>query len=104
MQTKKIIYQIGRFDNNIITDYKFQIDEKTYESKLSSFALKKHFDESGDPSKVILIYPSSVLLNESSIKNDKRPKFNNKLDEFFDKLKANDTKEINQYLKIHTLI
>jgi len=108
MQTKKIIYQIGRFDNNIITDYKFQIDEKTYESKissktyeskLSSFALKKHFDESGDPSKVILIYPSSVLLNESSIKNDKRPKFNNKLDEFFDKLKANDTEEINQYLK-----
>ena len=99
MQTKKIIYQIGRLDNNIITDYKFQIDEKTYESKLSSFALKKHFDESGDPSKVILIYPSSVLLNESSIKNDKRPKFNNKLDEFFDKLKANDTEEINQYLK-----
>jgi len=107
MQTKKIIYQIGRFDSNIITDYKFQIDEKidekieekTYESKLSSFALKKHFDESGDPSKVILIYPSSVLLNESSIKNDKRPKFNNKLDEFFDKLKANDIEEINQYLK-----
>ena len=99
MQTKKIIYQIGRFDNNIITDYKFQIDEKTYESKLSSFALKKHFDESGDPSKVILIYPSSVLLNEFSIKSERRPKFNNKLDEFFDKLKANDTEEINQYLK-----
>jgi|GEM_PF-390886 len=99
MQTKKIIYQIGRFENNIITDYKFQIDEKTYESKLSSFALKKHFDESGDPSKVILIYPSSVLLNEFSIKSERRPKFNNKLDEFFDKLKANDTEEINQYLK-----
>jgi CRISPR-associated protein Csx1 len=102
MQTKKIIYQIGRLDNNIITDYKFQIDEKTYESKLSSktyesklssFALKKHFDESGDPSKVILIYPSSILLNE------RRPKFNNKLDEFFDKLEAKDTEEINQYLK-----
>jgi CRISPR-associated protein Csx1 len=93
MQTKKIIYQIGRLDNNIITDYKFQIDEKTYESKLSSFALKKHFDESGDPSKVILIYPYSILLSE------RRPKFNNKLDEFFDKLKAKDTEEINQYLK-----
>ena len=93
MQTKKIIYQIGRLDHNIITDYKFQIDEKTYESKLSSFALKKHFDESGDPSKVILIYPSSILLSE------RRPEFNNKLDEFFDKLKAKDTEEINQYLK-----
>jgi len=57
MQTKKIIYQIGRLDNNIITDYKFQIDEKTYESKLSSFALKKHFDESGDPSKVMIDIP-----------------------------------------------
>ena len=102
MQTKKIIYQIGRFDHNIITDYKFQIDEKTYESKISSktyeskissFALKKHFDESGDPSKVILIYPYSILLSE------RRPKFNNKLDEFFDKLEAKDTEEINQYLK-----
>jgi CRISPR-associated protein, MJ1666 family len=93
MQTKKIIYQIGRLDNNIITDYKFQIDEKTYESKLSSFALKKHFDESGDPSKVILIYPYSILLSE------RRPEFNNKLDEFFDKLKAKDAEEINQYLK-----
>jgi len=93
MQTKKMIYQIGRLDDNIITDYKFQIDEKTYESKLSSFALKKHFDESGYPSKVILIYPYSILLSE------RRPKFNNKLDEFFDKLKAKDTEEINQYLK-----
>jgi hypothetical protein len=55
--------------------------------------LKKHFDESGDPSKVILIYPYSILLSE------RRPEFNNKLDEFFDKLKANDTEEINQYLK-----
>jgi CRISPR-associated protein, MJ1666 family len=93
MQTKKIIYQIGRLDHNIITDYKFQIYEKTYESKLSSFALKKHFDESGDPSKVILIYPYSILLSE------RRPKFNNKLDEFFNKLIAKDAEEINQYLK-----
>jgi len=36
------IYQIGRFDKNYENDNKFVIDNKIFESKLSSFALKEY--------------------------------------------------------------
>ena len=65
MSVKRIIYQIGRFDSSIDEKVNFEIDGELYSQKLSSFALKKHF---GEHTKVILVYPVSILLNENALK------------------------------------
>ena len=59
MGVKRIIYQIGRFESSIDELVNFEIDDKTYQWELSSFALKKYL---GEPTKVILVYPVSILL------------------------------------------
>lgn len=66
MSVKRIIYQIGRFDSSIDKQLNFEIDGKLYSWELSSFALKEHF---GEPTKVILVYPVSILLYESALKS-----------------------------------
>jgi len=70
MSVKRIIYQIGRFESSIDELVNFEIDGKSCSGELSSFALKKYF---GEPTKVILVYPVSILLNENALKgiNDK---------------------------------
>ena len=60
--TKTLIYQIGRFDKNFNNPLKFKIKEKIYEKPLSSFALKEHLNSQKD-TKLVLIYPISLLLN-----------------------------------------
>jgi hypothetical protein len=68
MSVKRIIYQIGRFESSIDELVNFEIDDKTYQWELSSFALKKYL---GEPTKVILVYPVSILLNENALKGIK---------------------------------
>ncbi len=65
-----LIYQIGRFDG-AFHDVKFSIEGKTYPAPLSSFALKNYFLETGEPSKVVLIYPVSLLFNKSALQKIK---------------------------------
>jgi CRISPR-associated protein Csx1 len=68
MGVKRIIYQIGRFESSIDDLVNFEIDSKPYSQELSSFALKEHF---GEHTKVILVYPVSVLLNKRAIEEIK---------------------------------
>ena len=63
-----VFYQIGRFEAQLFNKINFQINGKVYQATLSSFALREHFSEKGLPSKVILIYPVSLFINESAIK------------------------------------
>jgi CRISPR-associated protein Csx1 len=63
------IYQIGRFDKNYENDNKFVIDNEIFESKLSSFALKKYLKtQKKEQVKLTLIYPISIPLNNYAIK------------------------------------
>jgi len=60
----KLIYQIGRLERGAFNPIKFEINGNVYEAQLSSFALRNHFQNTGVPSKVVLIYPISLLLNK----------------------------------------
>jgi CRISPR-associated protein Csx1 len=73
------IYQIGRFDKNYENDNKFVIDNIIFESKLSSFALKKYLknqkkeqeylkNQKEEQVKLTLIYPISIPFNNYAIK------------------------------------
>jgi len=63
------IYQIGRFDKNYENDNKFVIDNKIFESKLSSFALKEYLKtQKEEQVKLTLIYPISIPFNNYAIK------------------------------------
>jgi CRISPR-associated protein Csx1 len=62
----KVIYQIGRLDSGAFNPLKFDVNGKDYTAQLSSFALKQSFLENGERSKVILIYPVSLLLNKNA--------------------------------------
>jgi CRISPR-associated protein Csx1 len=68
MSVKRIIYQIGRFDSSIDEKVNFEIDGEPCSGELSSLALKEHF---GEYAKVILVYPVSILLNESTLLNER---------------------------------
>lgn len=57
-----LIYQIGRFDKGFNKFLKFKIKEKIYEKPLSSLALKEYLNSQKD-TKLVLIYPVSLLLN-----------------------------------------
>jgi CRISPR-associated protein Csx1 len=66
----KLIYQIGRLEQRAFNPIKFEVHGRVYESLLSSFALRQSFLENEQASKVILIYPVSLVLN-SSLLNEK---------------------------------
>jgi CRISPR-associated protein Csx1 len=82
MSVKKIIYQMGRFEGSIDEPVNFEIDGKTYSQELSSFALKEHF---GEHTKVILVYPVSILLNKNTIEGTKGKEH---LRSFYEKIKG----------------
>jgi CRISPR-associated protein Csx1 len=62
------LYQIGRLDRYVIERKKinFLIDNNDFESELSSFALKNHFQSNV---KCILLYPVSLPFNKELLKN-----------------------------------
>ena len=62
------LYQIGRLDRYVIERKKinFLIDNNDFESELSSFALKNHFQNNV---KCILLYPVSLPFNKELLKN-----------------------------------
>jgi len=68
MSVKRIIYQMGRFEGSIDEPVNFDIDGKPYLQELSSFALRDHF---GKNTKVVLVYPVSILLNEYALRGIK---------------------------------
>ena len=59
---------MGRFESSIDIPVNFEIDGEPCSGELSSFALKKYL---GEPTKVILVYPVSILLNENALKGIK---------------------------------
>lgn len=61
---KKLIYQIGRFDQNITEKLEFQIEEKQFFTYLSGLALKEYFQD--ENTKYVILYPVSLLLNRSA--------------------------------------
>lgn len=66
----KLIYQIGRFAKDFMEMREFNFKDKSYKELLSSFAIKRAFQEEGfqtETAKVVLIYPTSLLLNETVI-------------------------------------
>ncbi|MEZ0344242.1 MAG: CRISPR-associated CARF protein Csx1 [Caldimicrobium sp.] len=65
-----LIYQIGRFDG-VFNEVNFSIDQKKYPAPLSSFALKNYFLEKEKSSKVILLFPVSLLFNRSALQRIK---------------------------------
>jgi len=82
MGVKRILYQMGRFESSIDELVNFEIDSKPYSQELTSFALKEHF---GEPAKVILVYPVSVLLNKGAIEGIKDKEG---LKSFYEKIKG----------------
>lgn len=56
----RVIYQIGRLDSNM-DELNFLVDGENFSSPLSSLALKRYF---GDQTKVFLLYPVSLPINE----------------------------------------
>jgi len=95
MSVKRIIYQIGRFESSIDELVNFEIDGKIYSRELSSFALKEHF---GEPTKVILLYPVSILLNKRAIEQIKDKEG---LKSFYEKIKglAKEPEESKRHIK-----
>ncbi|QER42723.1 TIGR01897 family CRISPR-associated protein [Thermodesulfobacterium sp. TA1] len=69
----KLIYQIGRLDAKSFENINFFYKDKEYSAQLSSFVLKEHFEENKEKSKVILIYPVSLLINKSFLNNTQFP-------------------------------
>ncbi|MFZ8830783.1 MAG: CRISPR-associated CARF protein Csx1 [Thermodesulfobacteriaceae bacterium] len=69
----KLIYQIGRLERGAFNPIKFEVHGKVYEALLSSFALRQSFLENKQASKVILIYPVSLLLNRNALQIENIP-------------------------------
>ncbi len=86
-----LIYQIGRFDRGFNTPIKFKISD-TIEKVLSSFALKEYLS-SHTLTKVVIIYPVSLLLNSNSTSWDLPLVFKEKLIKLFES-----SEEKEQYL------
>ena len=68
MSVKRILYQMGRFEGSIDELVNFEIDGEPCSGELSSFALRDHF---GKNTKVVLVYPVSILLNEYALRGIK---------------------------------
>jgi len=69
----KLIYQIGRLERGAFNPIKFEVHGKVYKALLSSFALRQSFLENEQASKVILIYPVSLLLNRNALQIENIP-------------------------------
>ncbi|HBT48527.1 MAG TPA: TIGR01897 family CRISPR-associated protein [Caldanaerobacter subterraneus] len=88
----KVIYQIGRFDKGFMKTQEFTFRQEKYTEVLTSFVMKKFFQKKNpqEKSMVVLIFPVSLILNESAIKeviesNDEAiEKFKEKLERFKD--------------------
>jgi CRISPR-associated protein Csx1 len=95
MSVKRILYQMGRFEGSIDEPVNFEIDGKPYLQELSSFALRDHF---GKNTKVVLVYPVSILLNEYALKGIKEKEH---LRSFYEKIESIVTKpeEREKYIK-----
>jgi hypothetical protein len=95
MSVKRILYQMGRFEGSIDEKVNFEIDGKPRSGELSSFALKEHF---GEHTKVILVYPVSILLNEYALRGIKDKEY---LRSFHEKIESIVTKpeEREKYIK-----
>ncbi|SFM73584.1 CRISPR-associated CARF protein Csx1 [Thermodesulforhabdus norvegica] len=78
---KNVIYQIGRLDKNIANDINFKIEENLYAAPLSSFALKKYFEDSNMRAEVILCYPVSLLFDSRVQGWDLEKEFKEKIGE-----------------------
>lgn len=65
----KLIYQIGRFEVNSLNPINFRIENQVFRTSLSSLALKEYFNKNNNSSKVVLLYPVSLLFNKRVIEN-----------------------------------
>uniref|UniRef100_A0A7C4NTY3 TIGR01897 family CRISPR-associated protein n=1 Tax=Thermodesulfobacterium geofontis TaxID=1295609 RepID=A0A7C4NTY3_9BACT len=90
----KMIYQIGRLERGAFNYISFNINGKIYQSQLTSFVLRKFFQEKGDIARVVLIYPISLLLNKNA------PSFEGISEEFKELITKllNDQTELTKYL------
>jgi len=77
----KIIYQIGRFDANYMSNVEFKFENENYASPLSSISLKQHFLSQGFDTNLVLIYPVSIVYNESAVERLKEDSFVRKINE-----------------------
>lgn len=82
MSVKRILYQMGRFEGSIDEPVNFEIDGEPCSGELSSFALRDHF---GKNTKVVLVYPVSILLNKNTIELTKSKEH---LGNFYKKIKG----------------
>ncbi|MCX8023441.1 MAG: CRISPR-associated CARF protein Csx1 [Syntrophorhabdaceae bacterium] len=64
-----IIYQIGRLDHDFYKERPFQVYEKVFKTSLSSFAIRDYSIENNERPSVVLIYPVSLPLNATLLKN-----------------------------------
>lgn len=68
---KALIYQIGRLDVQAFSKIKFLVGKDTFETSLSSFAIRDFLKIKGYAPEAILIYPVSLPFNPSLIDNEK---------------------------------
>lgn len=64
-----IIYQIGRLDRNVFDVCKLVVEDKQFDTSLTSFAIRDFIKQEGKTPLFILIYPVSLPLNTSLLKN-----------------------------------
>jgi len=86
----KLIYQIGRFDANYMNEVEFKFENETYTSPLSSISLKRYFLSQKFDTKLVLIYPVSIVYNESAVEKLK------KNDSFAQKINGNISNYLNE--------
>ncbi|TCO61536.1 CRISPR-associated CARF protein Csx1 [Caldanaerobacter subterraneus] len=100
----KLIYQIGRFAKDFMEMREFNFKDKSYKELLSSFAIKRAFQEEGfqtETAKVVLIYPTSLLLNETVIDwllKDKEGNQYRELNKFKEKISGITSNALEEYL------
>ena len=115
----KKVYQIGRLDVNAFQSINFKYKDERYSVQLSSFALREYFKKHGKETKITLIYPVSLYLNNSLLTKQKIPEnlkniIQSILNKPFEKEKylANPypyfkehpySKEVNNFIVIHSI-
>ena len=68
---KTILYQIGRLDRNVFDECRFVIEDEQFDTSLTSFAIRDFIKREGKTPLLVLIYPVSLRLNTSLLKNQK---------------------------------
>lgn len=66
-----ILYQIGRLDRNVFDECRFVIEDEQFDTSLTSFAIRDFIKHEGKTPLLTLIYPVSLSLNTSLLKNQK---------------------------------